>query len=133
MGSFSDAVETAVLTAFTGTAFTVPSTLYLGFSTTTVNDDGTGITEPSGNNYSRLAVAMNTTTWTVSGNTMTNAIALTTATASGSWGTLTDCFLISTASGAGTLYAADVLASSVTITSGEAITVAVSDFDWTLT
>lgn len=133
MGSFSDFVENAVLAAFAGTSFSVPSTLYLGFSTTTVNDDGTGITEPSGNGYSRLAVTMNSGTWTVTGNTMTNATALTSPTATGNWGTITDAFLYSAANGAGTLYAADVLSASVTITSGEAITIAAGDFDWVLT
>ena len=100
--------------------------------TTTVAADGTGITEPVGNGYTRLAVAMNATTWTVTANAITNAIALTTATASGNWGVLTDAFLYSTASGAGTLYVFDVLAVARTITSGEALTCAAGDFDWTI-
>lgn len=132
MGAYSDFVTNAVSEAFTGTPFTVPGTLYLGFSTSTISADGTGITEPSGNGYARLAVAMNGTTWTVTANAITNAIALTTATATGNWGTLTDAFLYSTASGAGDLYVFDALASSITITSGEAITIAAGDFDWTL-
>jgi|SRR5687768_10833614 len=133
MGAYSDFTLNAVSAAWAGTPFTVPGTLYLGFSTSTISADGTGITEPVGNGYARLAVAMNATTWTVTANAITNAIALTTATASGNWGTLTDAFLYSTASGAGTLYAFDVLATARTVTSGEALTCAAGDFDWTLT
>ena len=130
MGAYSNFSLNAVSNAWKGTAFTVPATLYLGFSTTTVAADGTGITEPVGNGYVRLAVAMNATTWTVTTNAITNAIALTTATASGNWGVLTDAFLYSTASGAGTLYVFDVLAVARTVTSGEALTVAAGDFDF---
>ena len=60
MGAYSDAVLNAISDAWTGTPFTVPGTLYLGFSTSTISADGTGITEPVGNGYVRLAVAMDT-------------------------------------------------------------------------
>lgn len=130
MGAYSDFTLNAISNAWTGTPFTVPATLYLGFSTSTINADGTGITEPVGNGYARLAVAMNTTTWTVTANAITNAITLTTVTASGNWGTLTDAFLYSTASGAGNMYVFDALAASRTVTAGEALSCAPGDFDW---
>lgn len=38
-----------------------PATWYLGTSTTTPADDGTGFTEPVGNNYARVAVTNNST------------------------------------------------------------------------
>lgn len=126
-GSFSDDTEVAVLNAFRGTPFTVPATLYLLLSTSTINDDGTGSTEPVGNNYSRTAISMNTTTWnapTSGAGTMTNAVALTTAVASGSWGTITDVALVSTVSGAFTMYARCTMAASVAVASGQAFNAA---------
>lgn len=40
-----------------------PATWYLGTSTTTPADDGSGFTEPSGNNYGRVAITNNSTNW----------------------------------------------------------------------
>lgn len=39
---------------FTGVAAYSPATRYVGLSTTAPNDDGTGVTEPSGNGYARV-------------------------------------------------------------------------------
>lgn len=84
---------------FGGTAYTPGSTYTIGLSTTTVNNDGTGITEPSSNGYSRFSVANTTAQWTtaaVSGGgwqaSNTNAVAFPTAT--GSWGTVSDFFIM---------------------------------------
>lgn len=38
-----------------------PATWYLGLTTTSPNDDGTGFTEPVGGNYARVAVTNNAT------------------------------------------------------------------------
>lgn len=46
---------------FGGTAWSPPATLYFGLSTTTIYADGTGITEPSGGLYARVAVTNNVT------------------------------------------------------------------------
>jgi hypothetical protein len=40
-----------------------PATWYVGLSTTTPNEDGTGFTEPVGGSYARVAVTNNTTNW----------------------------------------------------------------------
>ena len=46
-GSFTDALERATLDhIFGGPDYTRPATLYIGLSTTPINDDGSGITEP---------------------------------------------------------------------------------------
>lgn len=97
--SFSDYAEKKILDAYFGsTAYAAVGTLYLGLSTATITDTTTGstVTEPSGNNYSRLAITNNTTNWpNASGTTATksNGVAFTMATPSGSWGTVTDFFL----------------------------------------
>ena len=133
-GSAGNFCESAIAEAFRGTAFTVPGTLYLLLSTSTIAEDGSGVTEPSGNNYSRTAVLMNSTTWSaVTSGAFANAIAITTATASGSWGTITDWALVSTVSGAFDLYVYGVLSSSVAVASGQAFNFPISDLDINVT
>lgn len=42
----------------------LPDTIYIGLSTTSINADGTGITEISGSGYERVAIINNSTNWT---------------------------------------------------------------------
>lgn len=121
-GSAANYCEAAIVAAFRGTPFTVPATLYLLLSTTTIAEDGTGATEPSGNNYARKAVSMNTTTWetTATPGVFRNAIAITTNTASGSWGTISDFALVDAVSGAANYYLYGALDSTVAVASGQA-------------
>lgn len=65
-------------------AFTSPTTVYIGLSSTTPNVGGTGITEPSGSGYSRQATTA--TTWnSAASSTTSNAVAITFSQATGSW------------------------------------------------
>lgn len=96
-GNFVD--QKVMQLVFGGASYTPGSTYTVGLSTTTVNNDGTGISEPSGNAYARVSVANTTAQWTtaaVSGGgyqaSNTNAISFPTAT--GSWGTVTDFFIM---------------------------------------
>lgn len=67
--------------------FTPPPVYYVGLSSTPVLENGTGASEPSGGNYSRVAVANLTTSFTYSSNQITNAgTAVIFPTASASWG-----------------------------------------------
>lgn len=76
------------------TTYTVPSTYYFGLSTTTINIDGTGATEPSGGAYARIALANNKTNWTVAASGLiTNSTAITFAESTASWGTITYVFM----------------------------------------
>lgn len=52
-------------------AYTLPSTVYLALFTATPGAGNTG-TEVSGSNYSRVAVAMNSSNWSRTGTTVTN-------------------------------------------------------------
>jgi len=68
--------------------------VYLALFTTTPTSltAGTGGTEVTGNNYSRLTVVNNTTNWPTIATTVrvkTNGVDFTFATPSGSWGTVT--------------------------------------------
>lgn len=68
-----------------------PATWYLGLSTTTPNDDGTGFTEPVGGAYARVAATNNATNFpaatTVAGETTkTNGAKFTFTNPTGTWG-----------------------------------------------
>ena len=80
---------------------TVASTLYLGLSTTAINNDGTGATEPSGGGYARVAVVNNKTNWSNASNgILSNLTALSFPESSTSWGTVSHVFLSDTIGGA---------------------------------
>jgi hypothetical protein len=70
-----------------------PATWYLGMSTSTPNDDGTGFTEPVGAGYARVAITNNATNFppatTVGGvTTKRNGTKFTFPTPTGLWGLL---------------------------------------------
>lgn len=134
MGSFVDYLENRALDHFFGgAASTPPATLYVGLSTTTITDAGGNITEPSGNNYSRVAVTNNSTNFpNASGGAKSNGTAITFPTASGPWGTVTDFFLSDNSSG-GNIYVAGALTASKAVGTSDTVSFAVGDFDLALT
>lgn len=82
-------------------AVTAVATHYLGLSTTAPAVDGTGVTEPVGNGYARVAIANNTTNWPNAANRQkSNGAAFTfpTATPAG-WGTITHFVLFDALTG----------------------------------
>ena len=80
----SDYLELKFLDHFTGTASTsAPAAVYLGLSTASINDDGSG-TELSGNNYTRKAITFASA---ASGSISSNAAVEFNA-ATASWGTV---------------------------------------------
>lgn len=67
-------------------AYTVPTNLKVAFSTADPLDDGSGLAEPTGNNYARIIC----NTWDIASNGATqNTNAITSNVATGSWGTIT--------------------------------------------
>ena len=92
---------------FGQTALSNLSTMYMGLSTTTIQNDGTGATEPSitGTAYARVAITNNKTNWgTASAASLSNAVAVTFPESTASWGTITYVFLAA----AGTAGVADI-------------------------
>ena len=80
---------------------TVSGTLYLGLSTTAINNDGTGATEPSGGGYVRVAVTNNKTNWSNASNgILSNLTEISFPESSSSWGTVSHVFLSETIGGA---------------------------------
>ena len=75
---------------FSGVAFTPPTTYYVALSKTAPQADGTGVTEPSGGNYARIAVTKSTASFTTSANgVVKNKIRIQTNESTTAWGNCT--------------------------------------------
>jgi hypothetical protein len=116
--------------AFGATVYTAPVTVYMALSTTTPAADGTNFTEPSGNNYSRVAITNNTTNFVAAtsqpgaGQAQANGTVFSMPQASGSWGTCTYVGLYD-ASSAGNLLVYGVLGTPQTIANGDTLSLAI--------
>ena len=130
MGSFSDHWENEILDHLFGKGTYTPPTIYVGLSTADPGDDGTGLAEPSGNGYARVATAAGD--WnTASGGALDNASALEFPTATGNWGTVTHFALFDAATD-GNLLAHGTLSQSKVIASGDVGRFAAGDLDVSL-
>lgn len=94
-------------------AYTIPSTYYLGLSTTAITYTGTGKTEPSGNGYARVAIANNTTNWSTATTASTsevikNNVKVSFPESTGDWGICTHVFLADAATGGNILFAQEL-------------------------
>jgi len=93
-------------------AFTAPS-VYLALSTSTPAVDGSGVTEPVGNNYSRTQITTGAMGAAAAGS-KTNTSDITMPTPSGSWGTITHLCGFDASSGGNLLWFIDCTDKSVT-------------------
>jgi len=79
---------------FSRTSYIVPTILYLGVSTTAVQEDGTGITEPTDSVYERLTITNNATNFPAAVDSIKqNAVRFDFEVATESWGTITHFFI----------------------------------------
>lgn len=130
MGSISNYLEDKwVDHVLNTTAYTVPTNLYVGLSTATIDDTTTGstVTEPSGaNNYARV----NVNTWdTASSRTTSNTNVVTFPQCqTGNWGTITDWFVADASSG-GNILAYGTLATSKSVVVGNTPSFAAGELD----
>jgi hypothetical protein len=137
MGSFNNYLELAILDhVFSATAFNAPATLYIGLSTTAIQEDGTGITEPAGGSYARVAVTNNDTNWPLATlevglGTKNNGTAITFPQATGAWGTVVD-FFIADAAVAGNILCYGTLDVAKAIESGDIAEFAINAMTITL-
>jgi len=133
MGTFGDFLEDELLDHVFGDAsYSAPATLYVGLSTADPTDDGSGIAEPGGGSYARVAVTNNATNWpAASGGAKANGTAITFPQASASWGTVTH-FIIMDATSGGNMLAHAALDASKTVDSGDTLSFAVGELDITL-
>lgn len=115
-----------------GASYTFPTSLKFKLSTTTPSADGTGITEPSGNNYAAVTVTANTSNFNAAsgagGTANTNAIVF--PTPSGSWGTITHLVVTDQADG---LLWYQALTTPKTPASGDPVEFAASAYTFSLT
>jgi hypothetical protein len=108
-----------------GVAFTPATNYYFGLSTTTINSDGTGATEPSTGAYARVLLANTKSSWTTaSSGTLTNSAAVTFAESTASWGTITYVGMWDALTG-GNLWWYDVLSPSRTVASATTVLFAI--------
>lgn len=86
--TISDFLENAWINhALKQTAYTKPGALHLALSTVLIGEDGSGLAEPLGNNYSRVTLTPGSTYWeSLSARQVSNKTLLTYPIASGSWG-----------------------------------------------
>lgn len=126
MSAFSNYLENKILLhVLSNTAYTSPTTVYLGLHTADPTDAGTG-TEVSGGSYARQSFAS-----TVSGNAASNTSAIEFPTATGSWGTVGWVGVWDNLTG-GNLLFHGALTASKTIASGDVFRVPAGDLDITL-
>lgn len=117
MGSLTNYAENKLLDhAFGGSTFTQPGAYYLGLSTADPTEDGSGLAEPSGNNYARTQIGSFSA---ASGRAKSNSAEVQFPVASGPWGTLTHYVVVDAASG-GNILAHGALADPDTVVSGGA-------------
>ena len=124
--SFSNYLENKVLLhVFDNTAYTSPTTVYVGLFTTDPTDAGSG-TEVSGGSYARQSAS-----FTVSGNTATTDAAIEFPTATASWGSITHIGIFDALT-SGNLLAHSSLTAAKTIESGDVFRIPSGDIDITL-
>lgn len=126
MSAMSDYLENKLLDhVLRNTAYTSPSTVYLGLSTGSFGDDNSG-TELSGNNYSRVSIAFDA----ASGGATDNTSNVEFAAASGSWGSVSH-YGIFDASSSGNLLIHGAFSSAKTIASGDILRINAGELDIT--
>ena len=126
MAGFSDYLENKLLLhTFSNTAYTSPSSVFLGLFTTAPTDAGGG-TELSGSGYTRKVASFTTT-----GAAATNASAVEFPTATGDWGTIVAVGVFDAAS-SGNFLGWSNLTSSRTIETGDVFRFPAGDVDITL-
>ncbi len=126
MSAMSDYLENEILDHILGTgAYTMPSTVYVGLSTGSFNDDNSG-TELTGNGYARESIAFAA----AASGTASNSGAVEFSAATGSWGTVSH-FGLFDASSSGNLLIHGALTASKVIETGDILKIAVGDMDIT--
>lgn len=126
MSAMSDYLENKVLDHILGTtAYTMPTTVYVGLSTASFADDNSG-TELSGNGYARVSATFSA----ASGGTTDNSAAIEFSAATGSWGSVSH-FGIFDASTGGNLLIHGAFTTAKTVAANDILKIATGDLDVT--
>jgi len=122
----SDYLENEILDhILRNAAYTPASTVYIGLSTGSFNDDNSG-TELSGNGYTRKAIAFDA----ASGGATDNTSAVDFDAATGSWGSVSH-FGLFDASSSGNLLIHGAFSAAKTVASGDILRIAAGELDIT--
>ena len=122
----SDYLENEILDhILRNAAYTPASTVYIGLSTGSFNDDKSG-TELSGNGYTRKSIAFDA----ASGGATDNTSAVDFPTATGSWGSVSHYGLFD-ASSSGNLLIHGAFSAAKTVASGDILRIAAGELDIT--
>lgn len=126
MSAMSDYLENEILDHILGTgAYTMPTTVYVGLSTGSFNDDNSG-TELTGSNYARESISFGA----AASGTASNDAAVEFNAATGSWGTVSH-FGVFDALTSGNLLIHGALTASKVIEAGDILKIAIGDMDIT--
>ena len=136
-GSFSDFLELELLDqVFGASAYTAPTTTYVGLWTSALTDASTGATsgEVSGGSYVRVNFANDKTNWgDAASGAITNDVALTFAQATADWGTVSYVAVLDTSTaGTGNVLCWADLTVAKAVGTNDTAEFAVGDFDVTL-
>jgi len=122
----SDYLENEILDhILRNAAYTPASTVYIGLSTGSFNDDNSG-TELSGNGYTRKAIAFDA----ASGGATDNTSSVDFDAATGSWGSVSHYGLFD-ASSSGNLLIHGAFSAAKTVASGDILRIAAGELDIT--
>ena len=117
MAGFSDFWENKILDYLFGKDGYSPPTIHIGLSTSDPGDDGSGLSEPNGNGYSRIQTSGSD--WNAStGGVISNSQDISFSQATGNWGTITHFALFDAVSG-GNILASGALSAAKTIGDGD--------------
>ena len=126
MSAMSDYLENEILDHILGTgAYTMPTTVYVGLSTGSFNDDNSG-TELTGNNYAREAITFGAAASGVA----SNSAAVEFNAATGSWGTVSHFGIFDALSG-GNLLIHGAFTTPKLIANGDILKIPTGDLDIT--
>jgi len=121
--SFGNTYENNILDhIFGGPDYTRVATLWVGLSIADPLDDASGLSEPSGNGYARVAVVNSSNNWSAAAaGVKRNATAIAFPTATGSWGNVTHAALwaAATSTGVGALVGKGALGTAKNVTNGD--------------
>lgn len=131
MGDLSNYLENALLDHLFGKASYTQPTIYIGLSSSTPNDDGTGITEPSGGGYARVSTAA--ADWNAASAGLTdNANVIDFGTATGDWGSALTHWVAFDASSGGNVLCFGALSVLKTVYNGDPVKFPAGDLDFSL-
>ena len=121
--SFGNTIEDLVLNSMIGsTQLLAVNTLWVGLSTADPADDASGLAEPSGNGYARIATVNSTNQWAAAASGVKrNAAVMTFPAATGSWGNVTHVAIwrAATSTGVDALVAKGALGLAKNVTNGD--------------